>query len=101
MCCRMIASMNHKLSFQRNPRFPPSRPPGGHQGSVEHKYKWGIGKIPDVPRPMKSTLTRDPMISIMAEPPVITFSDYREDPRRLPVSKHPRPRTIHVFLHGT
>lgn len=73
---RTIASMNHKLSFKRNPRHPPSRPPGGFQGRVEHRYKWGVGKIPEVKQPMKSTLTGDPNIVITVEPPVVQFNEY-------------------------
>jgi hypothetical protein len=74
---RTIESMTHKLAFKRNPRHPPSRPPGGFQGRVEHRYKWGVGKIPEVRHPMKATLTSDPSIVVVVEPPVITFTDYR------------------------
>uniref|UniRef100_A0A061QYE1 Deleted in lung and esophageal cancer protein 1 n=1 Tax=Tetraselmis sp. GSL018 TaxID=582737 RepID=A0A061QYE1_9CHLO len=73
---RIIDSMRHRLTFLRNPRFPPSRPPGGFGGRADHRYKWGVGRVPDVPQPMRATLTGDPSIVITAEPPAVNFTGY-------------------------
>eukprot|EP00951_Prasinocladus_malaysianus_P013438 scaffold101588_cov29-Prasinocladus_malaysianus.AAC.3 len=70
--------MNQKLGFTRNPRFPPARPAGGFQGRVEHRYKWGVGRLPETTTPLKATISGDPEIVINVEPPMAQFSDYRK-----------------------